>query len=132
MGTNAKIMAEQARIPLDFTYGVIDKCILKALTGKNSLIMTSGGMVDHSMPRIRALAKSQEPYRGGKLESCESRSQKADIWPKLPLSRITGVTNTEATREGPAKNIDLSTKGLSPLTRPLLISEVSLSRGYDP
>ena len=54
MGTNAKIMAEQARIPLDFTYGVIDKCILKALTGKNSLIMTSGGMVDHSVKRIRA------------------------------------------------------------------------------
>ena len=53
MGTNAKIMAEQARIPLDFTYGVIDKCILKALTGKNSLIMTSGGMVDHSVKRIR-------------------------------------------------------------------------------
>jgi cobalt/nickel transport system ATP-binding protein len=45
MGTNAKIMAEHAKIPLDFTYGVIDKCILKALTGKASLIMTSGGMV---------------------------------------------------------------------------------------
>ena len=45
MGTNAKVLAEQAKIPLDFTYGVIDKCILKALTAKNSLIMTSGGMV---------------------------------------------------------------------------------------
>ncbi|MCX6677935.1 MAG: ATP-binding cassette domain-containing protein [Methanothrix sp.] len=54
MGTNAKIMAEQARIPLDFTYGVIDKCILKALTGKNSMIITSGGMIDHSIKRIRA------------------------------------------------------------------------------
>jgi cobalt/nickel transport system ATP-binding protein len=54
MGTNAKIMAEHARIPLDFTYGVIDKCILKALTGKDSLIMTSSGMVDHSIKRIRA------------------------------------------------------------------------------
>jgi cobalt/nickel transport system ATP-binding protein len=54
MGTNAKAAAEQVGIPLDFTYGVIDKCILKALTGKNSLIMTSGGMVDHSAKRIRA------------------------------------------------------------------------------
>jgi cobalt/nickel transport system ATP-binding protein len=53
MGTNAKALAEQAKKPLDFTYGVIDKCILKALTGKTSLIMTSGGMVDHSIKRIR-------------------------------------------------------------------------------
>ena len=52
MGSNAKVMAEQFGIPLDFTYGVIDKCILKALIGKSSLIMTSGGMVDHSLQRI--------------------------------------------------------------------------------
>jgi len=31
---------------------VIDKCILKALIGKNTLIMTSGGMVEHTMKRI--------------------------------------------------------------------------------
>jgi cobalt/nickel transport system ATP-binding protein len=54
MGTNAKMLAEQTRIPLDFTYGVIDKCILKALTGKTSLILTSGGMADHSIKRIQA------------------------------------------------------------------------------
>lgn len=54
MGTKAKILAEQARIPLDFTYGVIDKSILKSLTGKSSLILTSGGMVDHSVKRIQA------------------------------------------------------------------------------
>jgi cobalt/nickel transport system ATP-binding protein len=53
MGTNAKVMAEHSRIPLDFTYGVIDKCILKALVGKNSLIITSGGMVDHALRRIK-------------------------------------------------------------------------------
>ncbi len=52
MGTNAKALAEQARIPLDFTYGVIDKCILKALIGEGSLIMTSGGMIEHSVHRI--------------------------------------------------------------------------------
>ncbi len=57
MGTSAKVMAEQSRIPLDFTYGVIDKCILKALTGKSSLIMTSGGMVDHALQRIEAYCR---------------------------------------------------------------------------
>ena len=64
MGTNAKALAEKARIPLDFTYGVIDKCILKALTGKDSLIMTSGGMVDHSVKRIRAYCQES----GAKIE----------------------------------------------------------------
>ncbi len=64
MGTNAKIMAEHAKIPLDFTYGVIDKCILKALTGKASLIMTSGGMIDHSVKRIRAYCEES----GAKIE----------------------------------------------------------------
>jgi cobalt/nickel transport system ATP-binding protein len=57
MGTSAKVMAEQSSIPLDFTYGVIDKCILKALTGKSSLIMTSGGMVDHALKRIEAYGR---------------------------------------------------------------------------
>jgi cobalt/nickel transport system ATP-binding protein len=64
MGTNAKVLAEQARIPLDFTYGVIDKCILKALTGKASLIMTSGGMVDHSLKRIWSYGEES----GAKIE----------------------------------------------------------------
>lgn len=53
MGTSAKMMAARERIELDFTYGVIDKCILKALAGKSSLIITSGGMVDHAISRIR-------------------------------------------------------------------------------
>ncbi len=64
MGTNAKMLAEQVGIHLDFTYGVIDKCILKALTGKASLIMTSGGMVDHSVKRIRAYCEES----GAKIE----------------------------------------------------------------
>ena len=57
MGTRAKQHAENSRITLDFTYGVIDKCILKALTGKSSLIMTSGGMVDHALQRIEAYGR---------------------------------------------------------------------------
>ena len=52
MGTGAKLLAERSGISMDFTYGVIDKCILKALIGKDSLIMTSGGMVEHTMKRI--------------------------------------------------------------------------------
>jgi cobalt/nickel transport system ATP-binding protein len=54
MGTNAKMTAEREKIRLDFTFGVIDKSILKATTGQSSLIMTSGGMVEHAMRRIEA------------------------------------------------------------------------------
>ena len=54
MGTSAKMMAESEKIRLDFTFGVIDKSILKATTGQSSLIMTSGGMVEHAMRRIKA------------------------------------------------------------------------------
>ena len=53
MGTSAKILAAREKINLDFTYGVIDKCILKALAGKSSLILTSEGMVNHTLTRIR-------------------------------------------------------------------------------
>ncbi len=52
MGTRAKEFANRERILLDYTYGVIDKCILKALIGENSLIITTGGMVDHVHHRI--------------------------------------------------------------------------------
>jgi cobalt/nickel transport system ATP-binding protein len=57
MGTSAKMMAGEENIDLDFTYGVIDKCILKALAGKSSLIITSGGMVEHSLRRIKSYGK---------------------------------------------------------------------------
>ncbi|MDN5341097.1 MAG: cobalt/nickel transport system ATP-binding protein [Euryarchaeota archaeon] len=52
MGTRAKEFANRERILLDYTYGVIDKCILKALIGENSLIITTGGMVEHVRRRI--------------------------------------------------------------------------------
>ena len=67
MGTNAKMVAKRSGIPLDFTYGVIDKCILKALTGKSSLIMTSGRMMDHAMRRIRTYCKES----GAEIEVIE-------------------------------------------------------------
>jgi cobalt/nickel transport system ATP-binding protein len=54
MGTRAKQRAELLRIDLDFTYGVIDKCILNALLGENSLIMTTGSMVRRVYERVDA------------------------------------------------------------------------------
>ena len=52
MGTRAKEFAGREQILLDYTYGVIDKCILKALIGENSLIITTGGMVEHARRRV--------------------------------------------------------------------------------
>ncbi|MDN7025151.1 ATP-binding cassette domain-containing protein [Methanoculleus sp. FWC-SCC1] len=52
MGTRAKEFANRELILLDFTYGVIDKCILKSLIGESSLILSSGGMIDHTHRRI--------------------------------------------------------------------------------
>ncbi len=54
MGTRAKQYAENSRIHLDFTYGVIDKCILKALLGEDSLILTTESMVKRVSMRVDA------------------------------------------------------------------------------
>jgi cobalt/nickel transport system ATP-binding protein len=54
MGTRAKQHAENSRIALDFTYGVIDKCILKALLGGDSLILTTESMVRRVSQRVDA------------------------------------------------------------------------------
>lgn len=80
MGTSAKVMAEREEIKLDITYGVIDKSILKALLGKSSLIMTSGGMVDHVLHRVKEYGSeaniSLEAIRleGDGMEMPQSRS----------------------------------------------------------
>jgi len=52
MGTRAKQRAENEQIILDFTYGVIDKCILKALLGEDSLILTTESMVNRVYQRV--------------------------------------------------------------------------------
>ncbi|NPV61557.1 MAG: ATP-binding cassette domain-containing protein [Methanotrichaceae archaeon] len=57
MGSSAKVMAEREKIRLDFTYGVIDKSILKALVGRSTLLITSGGMVDHALRRVEAYSR---------------------------------------------------------------------------
>ena len=54
MGTRAKQRAENEQICLDFTYGVIDKCILKALLGEDSLILTTESMVNRIYHRVDA------------------------------------------------------------------------------
>ncbi|MDD1691032.1 MAG: ATP-binding cassette domain-containing protein [Methanoregula sp.] len=57
MGTRAKQCAVQEQIALEFTYGVIDKCILRALRGRDSLILTPGSMVGRVAVRVEAYCK---------------------------------------------------------------------------
>jgi len=52
MGTRAKQRASDNHITIDFTYGVIDKCILKALLGEDSLILTTESMVQRVFDRV--------------------------------------------------------------------------------
>ena len=54
MGTRAKQCAAQEQVALEFTYGVIDKCILRALRGQDSLILTTGSMVGRVAARVEA------------------------------------------------------------------------------
>jgi cobalt/nickel transport system ATP-binding protein len=54
MGTRAKQHAENCHIKLDFTYGVIDKCILKTLLGEDTLIITTDSMVKRVTQRVDA------------------------------------------------------------------------------
>jgi cobalt/nickel transport system ATP-binding protein len=53
MGSRAKICARQWGIIPDYTYAVIDKCILHAMNGRPSLILTSGGMVVRVAERVQ-------------------------------------------------------------------------------
>ncbi|MHC1595132.1 MAG: energy-coupling factor ABC transporter ATP-binding protein [Methanotrichaceae archaeon] len=52
MGKLSKVLAEQHSIPVTISTGVIDRAILMALCGKRCMILTSGGMVSHSLNRI--------------------------------------------------------------------------------
>jgi cobalt/nickel transport system ATP-binding protein len=57
MGTRAKQCAAQEQIALEFTYGIIDKCILRALRGQDSLILTTGSMVSRVAVRVEAYCR---------------------------------------------------------------------------
>lgn len=57
MGTRAKQCAAKEHLALEFTYGVIDKCILRALRGQDSLILTTNAMVNCVEARVEAYCK---------------------------------------------------------------------------
>ena len=57
MGTRAKQRASQEQLTLEFTYGVIDKCILRALRGQDSLILTTSSMVGRVAIRVEAYCR---------------------------------------------------------------------------
>ena len=52
MGTRSRAFAERHGINADIASNVIDKTILRALCGDSVLILTNGGMVEHSRRRI--------------------------------------------------------------------------------
>ncbi|MGB9175336.1 MAG: ATP-binding cassette domain-containing protein [Methanoregula sp.] len=81
MGTRAKQCAAQEQIALEFTYGVIDKCILRALRGQDSLILTTGSMVSRVAVRVGAYCKES-----GNTISVASLSI-------LDQSPVTGITD---------------------------------------
>ncbi|WP_048150969.1 energy-coupling factor ABC transporter ATP-binding protein [Methanolacinia paynteri] len=57
MGSYAKKKAETDGIDLNFTYGVIDKCLLKAISGQNSMIITTGGMIKRVIDRVNGFCE---------------------------------------------------------------------------
>ena len=57
MGTRAKQRAQKDGLAVEFTYGVIDKCILRALRGKDSMILTTGSMAGRVKTRVDAYCK---------------------------------------------------------------------------
>jgi cobalt/nickel transport system ATP-binding protein len=52
MGTRAKERASQEQLIPEFTYGVIDKCILRALRGQDTLILTTSSMAGRVVTRV--------------------------------------------------------------------------------
>lgn len=78
MGTRAKQRAERENYPLAFTYGVIDKCILQALLGHDTLILTTGSMVDHIFRRMEVYRKeSGIPIEPGLLPEDDPDSEES-------------------------------------------------------
>jgi len=57
MGARAKNFAERESISLDFSYGVIDKGILRALVGECSVLLTPASMVPHVFRRVETYCR---------------------------------------------------------------------------
>ena len=77
MGTRAKLFAEQTGIALDFTSGVIDKCLLRALLGEDTLILTVAAM------------EGQVRHRVGSF--CTENRVRIDL---IPVTGVLGPENT--------------------------------------
>ncbi len=54
MGTAAKALADREGLRLEFASGVIDRCLLKALLGEDSLVLCSSPMLAHVRDRVAA------------------------------------------------------------------------------
>lgn len=57
MGTRAKRFCHDAGVLPDYTYGVVDKCLLLAMTGEDTLIFTCGGMLERVELRVGLFAE---------------------------------------------------------------------------
>ncbi|HJJ38348.1 MAG TPA: ATP-binding cassette domain-containing protein, partial [Methanocorpusculum sp.] len=57
MGTRAKKFCYLSEIPLEYTHGVVDKCLLSVMSGEDTMILTCGGMLDRVELRAAAFAK---------------------------------------------------------------------------
>jgi cobalt/nickel transport system ATP-binding protein len=57
MGTRAKQRAADGGILLRYTSGVVDKCILRALLGEDTVILTAGGMVPRVFERVEEYSR---------------------------------------------------------------------------
>jgi cobalt/nickel transport system ATP-binding protein len=90
MGTRAKQCAATEQIALEFTYGVIDKCILRALRGKDSLILTTGNMVGRVSERVEAYGK--ESGNTIRVVNLNTANQPP----------VTGLTNEEMKKDDPS------------------------------
>jgi cobalt/nickel transport system ATP-binding protein len=64
MGTAAKALAEREGLRLEFVAGVLDRALLKALLGEDSVILCSTAMLDH----VRARVAEFETRTGLKVE----------------------------------------------------------------
>jgi cobalt/nickel transport system ATP-binding protein len=52
MGTRSKKFLHSAGVVPEYTYGVVDKCLLAAMIGEDAVIFTCGGMVERVDLRV--------------------------------------------------------------------------------
>ena len=57
METKSRKFCIMSRVMLEYTHGVVDKCLLSAMNGEDSLILTSGSMLERVESRVDMFAK---------------------------------------------------------------------------